>query len=93
MLAYKRSPEWDRLRPATKATYSIYLRDVEHLADAVAATVKRHTVLEMRDVVAKLRGTGAATGFMRAASVLFGWAVERGMLEHNPIIPLTQHGR
>lgn len=85
MLAYKRSPEWEALRQSTRTTYSIYLRDVEHLADAVASGVKRHVLLGMRDAVAKTRGPGAATGFMRAASALWGWAIERGFLEHNPI--------
>lgn len=85
VLVYKRSPEWEGLRQSTRTTYSIYLRDVEHLADAPLTAVKRHVVLGMRDTVAKLRGPGAATGFMRAASVLFGWAVERGLMEHNPI--------
>lgn len=85
VLAYKRSPEWDGLKPSTRTTYSIYLRDVEHLADATASGVKRHILLGMRDAVAKTRGPGAATGFMRAASALWGWAVDRGLLEHNPI--------
>lgn len=85
VLAYKRSPEWEGLRQSTRTTYSIYLRDVELLAVARADGVKRHVLLEMRDAVAKNRGPGAATGFMRAASALWGWAIDRGLLEHNPI--------
>lgn len=82
--AYQRSPEWLRLAPATRSVYTIYLADVERLGRIKAAGVKRREILEIRDAIATTRGNGAATGFMRAASALFVWAVDREWIEHTP---------
>ena len=82
--AYQRSPEWQRLAEASRATYSIYHRDIEALGAARAVDVTRRDVLEMRDAIALTRGAGAAQGFIRAASALFNWAVDREWIDHSP---------
>ncbi len=84
VLSYKRGPEWNRLRPASRATYTIYLREVERLGHMRVGDVKRRLLLDMRDALAATRGNGAANGFMRVASSLFSWAVRRDWIEHNP---------
>jgi integrase len=50
-----------------------------------AARVGRRELIEIRNAVAHARGNGAATGFTRAASAVFGWAVENGWIEHSPM--------
>lgn len=82
--AYKRSPEWAALNRSTQANYTIYLRDVADLGAAPVAEVRRRTLLALRDAIAGARGVGASTGFLRASSALFGWAVDRDWIEHSP---------
>jgi integrase len=88
--AYERSPEWLGLAEATRTTYSIYLRDLLRLQHAQVTAIKRQNLMELRDAIAVTRGRGAATGFMRSASAVFGWAVDRGMLEHSPAHRIKQ---
>lgn len=85
ILAYRRSPEWNKLKPSTRTTYGIYLRVVEQLGHTKAAGVKRRTLLEIRNALASARGNGAATGYMRVVSSVFSWGVEHGWVEHNPV--------
>lgn len=85
LAAYRRSPEFAGLAKTTRATYAIYLRDLDGLGDVRAAELRRRELLEIRDAIATARGNGAATGFQRIASALFAWAVERGWLESNPL--------
>lgn len=85
ILAYKASPEWSALSDASRATYSTYLKVLEAAPHTVVAEVKRRDVLALRDAVAKARGNGAATGFLRAASAMFGWAVDREWIEASPV--------
>lgn len=86
--AFKRSPEWEDFSPATKATYSVYLRPLERLTQLAAKDLKRKLLLQMRDAIAVKRGRkggrGAATGFMRTVKALMRWAVDREWLETNP---------
>lgn len=83
--AYRRSPEWAALQPHTREVYNIYLRPLEDAGHHAVAKFKRRDVLILRDAIASGRGNGAATGFIRAASALFGWAVEHDWIEHSPV--------
>lgn len=82
--AYQRGPEWLALAPSTRTMYGIYLRDIEVVGKEPVSLVTRRALLEMRDSIVSRRGNGAGTGFMRAASALFAWAVDRQWLEHSP---------
>jgi integrase len=84
IIAYRRSLEWARLAPASRKLYGIYLRDLEDFANAPVVSVRRRDLLHLRDVIAEVRGHGAANGFMRSASALFSWARERDIIEHSP---------
>lgn len=89
--AYKRSPEWAKLSPSTKENKGYYFRDLEELADWRVADVKRRTLLAMRDAIAGERGNGAANVFIRVASALFAWAVDRQWeIETNPAQRIRQ---
>jgi integrase len=83
--SYERSPEWGALAPATKQNYGIYLRPLDKIGHLKAHQIKRREMLELRDAIARERGSGAGTGFVRAASALFRWAVDRGWIEHSPM--------
>jgi hypothetical protein len=52
------------------------LRTLGHLS---ATAWTRRDILTLRDAIATARGNGAATGFVRAASALFTWAVDRSL--------------
>ena len=82
--AFKASPEWRGLADKTRITYAVYLKDLERDAGAKVTDVKRRDVLALRDAIALARGNGAGTGFVRAASRLFSWAVDREWIEHSP---------
>jgi integrase len=83
--AYQTSPEWARLSEATRATYAIYLRELEGDPHAAARAITRRDILAVRDAIATTRGHGAANGFTRAASALFGWAVDRDWIDASPV--------
>lgn len=85
ILAYKAGQEWHALAPASRATYTIYLRVLEAAPHTRVADVTRRDILALRDAVATARGIGAANGFLRAASALFGWAVDREWIDHTPM--------
>jgi integrase len=83
--AYKASPEWARLADASRATYGTYLKVLEADPHTAVASVKRRDILALRDAIATARGPGAATGFIRAASALFTWAVDREWIDNTPV--------
>lgn len=85
MLAYQNSPEWRALAVQTQRTYKVYLRELHAIRDLQAADVTRRGLLGIRDAIAAVRGNGAGTGFARAASAVFAWAVGRDWMPHNPM--------
>src|ERR1700736_4852468 len=52
---------------------------------AIVSKVTRRDLLDVQDVIARTRGNGAATGFMRSTSAVFGWAVDREWIERSPV--------
>jgi len=85
IVAYKRSPEWLGLAEATRKTYQVYLRVLEASPDTPVASITRKHILNLRDAIALKRGVGASTGFLRAASALFGWALDREWITNTPM--------
>lgn len=83
--AYRRSQSWDSLAPSTQAVYGIYLREFEDIGAAIVAKITRRDLLTIQDSIARNRGNGAATGFIRTASALFGWAVDREWIDRSPV--------
>lgn len=82
--AYLRSPEWGALAENTRKTYAIYLRHLDRVGHVRVGAVTRRDILTARDAIMATRGAGAAQGFIRSASALFGWAVDREWIEHSP---------
>ena len=85
IIAYKRSPEWLGLAEASRRTYQVYLRVLEASPHTPVAAITRKHILGLRDVIAMQRGNGASTGFLRAASALFNWALDREWITHTPM--------
>lgn len=83
--AYQRSPERRSLAPSTKAGYALYLRPLLSLGQIAATAWTRRDILTLRDAIATSRGNGAASGFIRAVSSLFTWALDREWIEHTPV--------
>jgi integrase len=84
MLAWERSPEWAALAKTTQDGYTTYIRHLGGMAHVKLKAVSRRELTEIRNAIAKAIGPGAATGFVRAASAMFGWAVENGWLDISP---------
>jgi integrase len=83
--AYQRSPEWNALAPSTQTMYTIYLRPLSRVGHLPVAAWTRREIHTLRDSIANTRGNGAGTGFIRAVSALFTWAVDREWIEHTPV--------
>jgi integrase len=84
LAAWEGSPGWDRLAPNTKAQYLTYSKYLLAIEKAPVKNVERASLLDLRDAVVKARGNGAGIAFARTTSAVFGWAVDRGWLEHSP---------
>lgn len=83
--AWEESPEWRGLAKATKAGYARYLRPLIGMERVHSKDITRRELIAIRNAIAVERGNGAATGFVRAASALFGWAIEAGHIDHSPM--------
>lgn len=82
--AFRNSPEWAELAPKTRQNYDIYLRPLYKIGRMPLAEVKRRHIITLRNGLAKGRGRGAATGFMRAVSAAWSWAMDNDLAEVNP---------
>jgi len=92
---WERSPNWAKLAPRTQAQYQTYLRHLLVVEKAAVKDIRRAQLLDIRDAVMTAKGAGAAIAFARTTSAAFGWAVDRGWIEHSPAHKLQkdiQHG-
>lgn len=87
---WERSPNWSRLAPRTKAQYQTYLRHLLVVERAAVKDIKRSQLLDIRDAVVHAKGNGAGIAFARTVSAAFGWAVDRGWIEHSPATKLQK---
>ena len=87
---WERSPNWAKLAPRTQAQYQTYLRHLLVVEKAAVKDIKRAQLLDIRDAVMTAKGAGAAIAFARTTSAAFGWAVDRGWIEHSPAVRLQR---
>lgn len=92
--AYRGSPEWRGFKQRTQANRTYYLRDLDGIGNAPACNITRRDLLEIRNAIAGTRGHGAANGFIKMCSALFGWGVEQQWFDVSPThkIKLLQGG-
>lgn len=83
--SWEDSPEWRALAESTKAGYATYIRPLIGMERVRVKDITRREMIAIRNAIAAERGNGAGTGFVRAASALFGWAIEAGHIEHSPM--------
>ncbi len=84
-VAYRLSPDWTALAEQTRRTYNVYLKELERLQNQPVEAITRRMILDLRDGIAVSRGRGASAGFVRSASALFGWAVDRDWIAASPV--------
>lgn len=84
--AYQRSPEWHALAPESQRHYVLYLRHLMRFGAQPVREWARREILTLRDLIAAQSGPGAANAFVRTASALFRWAVDREWMEHSPVV-------
>lgn len=82
--AWGDSPNWSRLAENTKKQYATYSTHLLAIESVPVKKVDRASLLDLRDAVIKSRGNGAGVAFARATSAAFGWAVDRGWIDHSP---------
>ena len=76
--------EFHSTKPKTQSVRSLYLKELETISALPIQDVKRRNILTIRDMLATVRGKGAANGFLAAARALFAWAIDRDWIENNP---------
>lgn len=90
--AYKRSPEWLALKSDTHKAYRRCFDALKPLADLPVVEITQPMVLRTRDTIATTatkRGTGRrwlANQTLAVLSLLFTWAMPRGLAGSNPAI-------
>lgn len=85
LAAWQTSPEWLALKASTQAGYVTYTVPLLAMQHVDVRRVGRREMTDIRNALARVRGNGAATAFVRAASAMFGWAIENGWLDHTPM--------
>ncbi|HEV8491705.1 MAG TPA: tyrosine-type recombinase/integrase [Candidatus Angelobacter sp.] len=90
LAAWQRSPEWNALASVTQRHYSTYIRPLLGMESVAAHKIERRQIVDIRNALVEARGPGAATAFVRAASALFGWAVENGWLKTTPTLRMKR---
>lgn len=82
--AYRRSPEFIALKPASKRVYGYMIRHLEALAPYNVRDIKRRNVLGLRDAIAQAHGAPSASTAIRVLSTIMTWGVDREWLESSP---------
>jgi integrase len=88
--SWEESPEWRALADSTKAGYVTYLRPLIGMERVRVKDITRRELIAIRNAIAVERGNGAATGFVRTTSALFGWAIEAGCIDYSPMIKVKR---
>jgi integrase len=91
--AWQASPEWRALAENTRTNYIIYLRGLTTLGRFPATSIKRRSIISLRNAIAETRGNGAASGFVRATSAAFAWGMDNDWAEQNPAARLKPLAR
>lgn len=84
---YRRSPEFARLGPKTQESYLRALDVLQPIDRYRASDLKRAHLLALRDTLSDKPRT--ADMFVATARRLLSWGVDRGYLEHNPLMRVS----
>lgn len=81
--AYKRSPEWQALKPDTQKGYERAFNALKPSADVLTAVIEQKDVLHARDAVFAKHKRWLANMVVSVLSVVLGWGVPRGYTSKN----------
>lgn len=99
--AWRHSQEWAATAEATKQSRDRYLKFIEappfptrQVVDLAPEAFRklRAELLDLRDLIARGRGLGAAYVFGQAVGSLFAWAVDRGRIASSPLTRMKSLG-
>ena len=82
--SYRAAPEYRDLKPNTKAYYDRALLRLDGLRSCPLTEIRRRDLLEIRDAIAATHRL-AANQFVMVIGVALAFAVERHMIEYNPL--------
>lgn len=85
--AYKTSPFWDALRPATRTDYQTCFRQIEaKWGDALIADFTKGIIREWYETLYRTSGVHMAASLIRKLSLLLTYAERRDWIPHNPCL-------
>lgn len=81
---YKKSPAWQALKPKTIEFYEAGFKYVESIGNTPLIKFTRPLIVRIRDKALESKGWYFANQLKTTLSMLFSWAVERGLMTDNP---------
>jgi integrase len=84
LAAYRMSPEYRALAPATHDSYKRPIEIWQRLSDNPVSSITRRQILTIRDALAAKKGNGSANVFIRVTSTILTWALERDWIVSSP---------
>lgn len=81
--AYRRSPEWQLLKPDSRKTYQRQLDALKPVVGLALVDLTPPRILSIRDRVFKRHGRWLANGVVSILSVILGWGAQRGYVSLN----------
>ena len=84
ILTYRQSYEFDSLAKTTRRGYESTFRYLQPFWDIPLQDMQRPYVIRMRDKAYKKNGRGRANYLLATLSMLFNWAINHGLADHNP---------
>lgn len=86
---WKKSPQWDRLKPKTQRWYNSALEFMKNIHDAPITTFTPAFIVGLRDKAEKKKGWYYANMVKTTLGTIFSWGLERN-LSHNPTIGIKR---
>ena len=81
--AYRASPEFARLAPASKRQYNLLLDILAPNADRPLVAITTESLYDLRDMLAKVRGRTVVNQLLAVLRVVFAWGIRRGLVRGN----------
>lgn len=86
---FKKSPQWDKLKPKTKRWYESAFDYLKNIYDAPLPTFDPAFIVSLRDKAEKKKGWYFANMVKTTLGTVFSWGLERN-LSHNPTIGIKR---
>ena len=86
LAAYRMSPEYRSLAPATHESYKRPIEIWQRLSDSPVSSISRRQIMTIRDALAAKKGNGSANVFIRVTSTILTWALEREWIVSSPAL-------